>query len=71
MYLQPHPSVVELAANCMGWDPWIGEAGGKSGVDIGGFGLLPSSGALKGARIEQIFLLCLGRQTEPGRLRLC
>ena len=34
----------------------------------GGFGLLPGSGALKGARLGQIFLLCLVPQTGPGRL---
>lgn len=50
MYLQPHPSVVELAANRMGWDPWIGEAGGKSGCGYRGIWASPKLGCFEGGK---------------------
>ena len=50
MYLQPHPSVVELAANRMGWHPWIGEAGRKSGCGYRGIWASPKLGCFEGGK---------------------
>lgn len=71
MYLQPHPSVVELAAERMGWDPWVGEAGRKSGAWVEGIWTPPRLRCFEGGEARTDLPSVSHTSDRAGETRLC